>query len=261
MHGAGIVPVEERVPGLDPELARTVGQMLSRERADRQSDLVAVRQLLARLAARAASTRPLHADTPETDVGPAPIDPALDDTHEAGPAKWDTGVPHSVPNLRRPVPSSALLRGRARAVVGATFVLAGGAGWLLYSSSKIKSEAETSAVASSPVTNGVPLGSQGAAPAAVTPGPSAPAASNVVGIPEAPEPSGVPSQTAGAELAVAAASSRPSRPAAPRPSAVGRGSASAEKKEPPMVASAVPPPETSPRRKKPGGGLFDEVPF
>lgn len=48
-----IVPIEELVPNLAPDLARLVGRMLARAREDRPRDLAEVRQVLARPAPRA----------------------------------------------------------------------------------------------------------------------------------------------------------------------------------------------------------------
>jgi serine/threonine-protein kinase len=46
MLGDGIVPIEARVPGIAPELARVMGRMLARERDDRLRDLAEVREVL-----------------------------------------------------------------------------------------------------------------------------------------------------------------------------------------------------------------------
>jgi eukaryotic-like serine/threonine-protein kinase len=45
-----IVPIEQRVPGLAPELSRLIGQMLSRQREGRPRSLAEVREVLSRLA-------------------------------------------------------------------------------------------------------------------------------------------------------------------------------------------------------------------
>jgi serine/threonine protein kinase len=58
MLGDGIVPIEARVPGLTPELARVIGRLLSREREERPRDLAEVRRVLAELAGKQPLTLP-----------------------------------------------------------------------------------------------------------------------------------------------------------------------------------------------------------
>jgi hypothetical protein len=93
MLADGIVPIEECVPGLAPELAGLIGRMLSREREERPRDLAEVRKVLGRLARK----------------------------------RWDTGVPHAIPSL----PASRA-RAAPRILAGVLAAVALGAvGWSL----------------------------------------------------------------------------------------------------------------------------------
>jgi tRNA A-37 threonylcarbamoyl transferase component Bud32 len=111
----GIVPIEERVPGLAPDLARLVGKMLSREREDRPQSLAQVREVLS----GRAGGGPMPATSGGAPVGEEPGSDA------ATPPRWDTGGPHSVPGPQASRPFAA------RRVLAAVMVaaVAGVIGW------------------------------------------------------------------------------------------------------------------------------------
>jgi hypothetical protein len=90
------VPIEERVPGISPELARLVGRMLARERGDRPRDLAEVRQVLARLAPR-----------PSRSFGASRLGAALVAVIAVGILGWS--VVHATSRRRSELDAKALL--------------------------------------------------------------------------------------------------------------------------------------------------------
>jgi eukaryotic-like serine/threonine-protein kinase len=111
-----IVPIEERVPGIAPELARLVGRMLAREPDDRPRDLAEVRQVLAHLAGRGTSKPP-----PSRSFGASRIGAALVAVIAVGILGWS--VVHSTSRRRSELDAEALLTTRV-AATGASEVAA-----------------------------------------------------------------------------------------------------------------------------------------
>jgi serine/threonine protein kinase len=248
MHGGGIVPIEERVPGLDPEFARLVGQMLSRERERRPTDLAVVRSLLARPAAREASTPRPDVEAREA-VDRQRSRPAAG-AHEE-PAK-DASVPSAVP-MRHWGPSSP------RVLAGLALAIGGLAGWLLHSSSKVASEVRMSDAAPSATTSDVsPAAPRTPAAAREPVPPMAPSVSSLAGPPAATESSRLPSPLRSDTPTPARAPSRATRSAA---AAVVTAPRTAARPEAPAVPSAFAAPSEVPRGEKERTGLIDTVPF
>jgi serine/threonine-protein kinase len=112
MLGDGIVPIEQRVPGLAPELAGLVGRMLAREREDRLESLEPVREVLSALAGKG--------PTPATRGG-APVGAKPGRAPRGPPPRWETGGSHAVPGPLASRPFAArrvLAAGMVAAVVG-----------------------------------------------------------------------------------------------------------------------------------------------
>ncbi|HLW44939.1 MAG TPA: serine/threonine-protein kinase [Acidimicrobiales bacterium] len=240
----GIVPLEERISGVPPELGALIRRMLEHGRDNRPRDLSDVHRVLSALAGR--TPRPVPSGAPAAsplDVI-APARPASGGEARPEPARVDTDASHSVPG-----PSESRPPGASRRPLMAVAVVAlGMVGFgVVHFAGRVPREATTDGLAPARVS----------APAAAT---SPPAVSLEM-------PAETPSPAHGAPAAVAAGLSPTSLPARAAPTpvssvrsgparpAVDAGSAA-------LPSSAVAPtPEPPPPPKTPQGRLFENVPF
>jgi tRNA A-37 threonylcarbamoyl transferase component Bud32 len=253
-----IVPIDELVPGLAPELARLVSRMLARAREDRPRDLAEVRQVLARLAATGVSKPPLAIDgsqiaLPSHDGQVLAL--ALRETQEA---PGDTGVAHSVPGL----PRASRSFGASRiAVVLVAVVAVGILGWIV---ARSNSHPTSELAAGIPALLVTPVAATGTPDAATIP--PLPATVAAVALDVEPASSATPllKPASGEEHAPVGYRHPPVAPPRPTESAVSRRAPvmtdeGVVAKDPPPGASASAQPAASARHK--GGGLFERVPF
>jgi tRNA A-37 threonylcarbamoyl transferase component Bud32 len=247
----GIVPIEERVPGLAPELARLVGRMLSPAREDRPRDLVEVHQVLSGLAATSAPERlplkgaPEAAPSGSGGARASGIDPG------AAPVRWDTGGPHAVPSPRAPRPFGV---SPIRAATLAAVIL-GGVGFAVIRPGWHR--ANDASVTSAPAPSIGELVAIGATPG----GAIATAAAGVatpVAVPTEPSITVVPAPPAHGGNPVGA---RPRDPSAPKRAVAIADTGGAADKDGPLPSAGMPSAGMPPARRNADGGLFEGVPF
>jgi serine/threonine-protein kinase len=251
-----ITPIEERVPGVAPELARLVGRMLERQRDDRPHHLVVVRRVLAGLAGSDASesARPM-APIATTSQSERPPEIAPGEAQKPS-APWDTGVPHAVPGRSRV--SRSLGSFRAPAVLVA-IVGAGAFTWVVTRSpSRLTSQPASERPLALPVGLGATSTSDPAT--ALRPpsgGTGPPVVADIADTPVAPPPapSSRPSAFAASRRAQEIADAGNRLKAA---MTIGEKAAA---KAPPAVPAASAEPAAALRRERDGGGLFERVPF
>jgi tRNA A-37 threonylcarbamoyl transferase component Bud32 len=262
MLRGGIVPIEERVPGLSPELTRLVGRMLAREREDRPRDLAEVREVLARHGEGVASGPPLAMGSLR--IAPAPhVGQGLEvlPTEEQKLlARWDTGVPHAVPNGRRASRPFGMFRIPAALATVATVVVVA---WAVVRSTWHRSNqaaAEDSAVLTTSVaaTRALDVAES------VRPPPAAGAAASIVAAPPGPatpEPPSLDVASAFGNRLRQAAPSRPNAIAVPHRAYVIADAGMTAGENAAALASASAQPVGSAQPKPQRGGLFEAVPF
>jgi hypothetical protein len=208
--------------------------MLARERDDRPRDLAEVREVLAR-----------HAEGVASEPPPAMARLPIASARHAGPGlevlptetqkplvRWDTGVPHAVPNGQRP---SRPFISRIPAALAAV-ATAGVVAWGIVRS----------------VRPPPPLHTPGAANSIVAP----PPATTVL-----EPPSTDVASTSENRLRPTASSSQPNGTAAPRRAHVTADAGMTARKDAPALASASATPVGSAPPKAQRGGLFEAVPF
>jgi serine/threonine protein kinase len=219
----GIVPIEERLPGIAPEVARLIGRMLARERDERPRDLAEVRRVLAKHTER---------------VAPEPQ------------ARWDTGVPLAVPSRQHTTRAFAVFRISAAivAVAGAVVVA-----WGVAHSTSQGANQMTADAPAQPATSVATAAFEGTAAASVIDVPSATSAPdtsrNDVAAPTSeyrPRPS---------------APLPPSGFATPRRMHVIAEAGMAPGKTPAAIAPEDVKPVGSAQPRPERGGLFEAVPF
>jgi serine/threonine protein kinase len=256
----GIVPIEERIPGLAPELAALMGRMLSHARESRPRGLAEVRRVLAGLAGRGASEPPQLQG--KSDAVPTPHDlQRLEVTlHESRqlPARSDTDAAHAVPRPSVPRSIGASRLSLAAIALGAVGIV----GWsVVHSASRGASEA-TIVRASASVGN-APAGT-------ITSTPTATVVEGLAGI-AGPASSASPALSVSHALsalpvpaAAAYAAALPVSPARPTEHATDkRARPVADAGNVTAVSSALAPATAQPpgRPRAPDGGLFEEIPF
>jgi serine/threonine-protein kinase len=234
MLRGGIVPIEARVPGIAPELARLVGRMLARERDDRPLDLAEVREVLARHGEGVASGPPLAmARLPIASARNVRQGLEILPTETQKPlVRWDTGVPHAVPNGQRPSRPFISRIPAALAAVATVGVVA----WGIVRS----------------VRPPPPLHTPAAADSIVAPPPA-------TAVPE--PPSTDLASTSENRIRPPASSSQPNGIAAPRRAHATADAGMTAGKDAPALASASATPVGSAPPKAQRGGLFEAVPF
>jgi serine/threonine-protein kinase len=251
----GIVPIEERVTGVPPELGALIRRMLSHVREGRPRDLSEIHRVLSTLAGR--TPRPL----PGEGRAASPIDrtvPAQPDAgDEARPSlpRADTDASHAVPSPRTTRPQGAA----RRALIAFAVVAVAAAGFGIVYVTGIDHRGPTTDRLAPP--NGgapaaaAPSGNAASlvpTPAEVpSPARSAPAA-GAAGVPLASPAQAPPTQSSGARVDVA----RPAERATGTPAhpSLDAGAVTPGAAAPP--ASAQPP-----KPKTPEGRLFEDVPF
>jgi serine/threonine-protein kinase len=236
----GIVPIEQRVPGVPPELAALMRRMLSQAREQRPRDLTEVRQVLSEVAGRVSQpAASIRAATP-VDV--------------IAPARADTDGSHAVPG---PSESRARASWRLPVVAFALSILATVGFAILYSAGRGQRDASTDLAA-------LPRES---VPAAAT---SRPGVSSAETLPEVPSSSTTSAASAASAPVALPVRSLPTEASGPR---VAPARSARHATDDPMRAahdagSAALPSSASapanalpPRQKTPEGRLFEDVPF
>jgi eukaryotic-like serine/threonine-protein kinase len=251
----GIVPIEERVKGVPPELGGLIRRMLSHAREGRPGDLSEVHGVLSTLAGRTPRPVPGEVRAASPIDGTAPARPDHGDEARPPPPRVDTDGSHAVPGPRPTRPLGA----PRRSVIAFAVVAVAAAGFgIVYVTGVDHRAATTERLA--PPSAGAPAAAAPSANAASlvptpaevpSPARSAPAA-GATESPLATPAQAPPTQLSGARLGPARPAERatgiPARPALDA-GAVTPGAAT-----PP--ASAQPP-----KPKTPEGRLFEDVPF
>jgi len=242
----GIVPIEERVSGVPPELGALIRRMLAHGREDRPRDLSDVHRVLSMVAGR--TPRPVASGGPAASPidAIAPARPASSGETRPVPARVDTDASHAVPGPSESRPLGA----SRRSLIAIAVVALGTVGFgVVHFAGRVPREATTDGVTPARVS----------APAALA---TSPPAASVVTPAEIPSPArGAPTQVAAGLLlptglparagptSVPSVRTGPARPAADGGSAV------------PTSSAVAPAPAEPPPPKTPEGRLFEKVPF